>query len=185
MMDFKTKTAAALLFLFWTVLAQDLDFDEDMKSRITARLMELGMEEGDVDIALPVHSRERWQSEECPGFFEDLVTFKLEFNDGLEPDSILMQQVETNDVSHETYGARMFGKEWMVGRSTVRPFLNCLSWDNEELVEAVRSKILPPSNLSYNFTVPLEELQATSLFGEVHLLYCYQRLPMVLIWQEG
>ena len=58
-MDFKTKTAAALLFLFWTVLAQDLDFDEDMKSRITARLIELGMEEGDVDIALPVHSRER------------------------------------------------------------------------------------------------------------------------------
>ena len=79
----------------------------------------------------------------------------------------------------------MFGKEWIVGRSTVRPFLNCLSWDNEELVEAVRSKILPPSNLPYNFTVPLEELPATSLFGEVDRLYCYQRLPMVLIWQEG
>ena len=176
-MDFKTKTAAALLFLFWTVLVQDLDFDEDMKSRITARLIELGMEEGDVDIALPVHSRERerWQSEECPCFYEDLVTFKLEFNDGLEPDSILMQQVETNDVSHETYGARMFGKEWIVGRSTVRPFLNCLSWDNEELVEAVRSNILPPSNLPYNFTVPLEELPATSLFDEVDLLLVQQR----------
>merc|ERR1712156_241568 len=131
-MDFKTKRAAALLSLFWTVLAQDLGFDEDMKSRITARLIELGMEEGDVDIALPVHSRERWQSEECPGFFEDLVTFKLEFNDGLEPDYILMQQVETNDVSHETFGGRMSGKEWIVGTSTVRPFLNCLSWDNEE-----------------------------------------------------
>ena len=102
-------------------------------------------------------------------FFEDLVTFKLEFNDGLEPGSILMQQVETNDVCHETFGAQMFGKEWIVGRSTVRPFLNCLSWDNEELVEAVRSKILPPSNLPYNFTVPLEELPATSLFGEVDL----------------
>ena len=148
-MDIKTKTAAVLLFLFCTVLAQDLDFEKDMKSRITARLIELGMEEGDVDIALPVHSRERWQSDECPGFYEDLVTFKLEFNDGLEPDSILMQQLETNDVSHETYGARMFGKEWIVGRSTVRPFLNCLSWDNKELVEAVRSKIVPPSNLPY------------------------------------
>ena len=76
--------------------------------------------------------------------------------------------METNDVSHETYGARMFGKEWIMGRSTVRPFLNCLSWDNKELVEAVRSKIVP-SNLPYNFTVPLEELPATSLFGEVDL----------------
>ena len=62
-----------------------------------------------------------------------------------------------------------------MGTSTVRSFLNCLSWDNKELVEAVRSKILPPSNLPYNFTVPLEELPATSLFDEVDLLLVQQR----------
>ena len=155
-----------LLLVFLARVSQG-NFDESMRGRVTARLKELGLEEGDLTSGLPVHSRETRESKECPGITEDLVTFKLQFSDGLEPDSILVQQIVRNDVSRETYGARMFGREWILGTAIVRPYLNCLAWDSVELVEAVRSSIVPPSNLPYNFTLPLEKLPATSLLGEV------------------
>jgi len=155
------------LLLVFLVSVSQANFDESMRGRVTARLKELGLDEGDLSSGLPVHSRETRESKECPGVTEDLVTFKLQFSDGLEPDSILVQQIVTNDVAHETYGARMAGREWILGTAIVRPALNCLAWDSVELVEAVKGSIVPPSNLPYNFTLPLEELPETSLLGEV------------------
>ena len=131
------------------------------------RLKELGLENKDPSDVLPVHSRETRESKDCPNITEDLVTFELNFTDGLKPTSILLQQVVKNDVSHETYGARYFGKEWIIGTANVRPYLNCLLWDSEDLVEAVRKMIVPPSSLPYNFSLPLEQLPATTLLGEV------------------
>ena len=160
------KVEIMLLLVFLVRVSQG-NFDESMRGRVTARLKELGLEEGDLSNGLPVHSRETHESKECPGITEDLVTYKLQFSDGLQPDSILMQQTVRNDVSRETYGARMAGKEWILGRAFVRPYLNCLAWDSVELVETVKSSIVPPSNLPYNFTLPLEKLPATSLLGEV------------------
>ena len=159
-----------MLLLVFLVRVGQGDSDDGMRGRVTERLKELGLDEGaDLVSGLPVHSRETRESKQCAGVTEDLVTFKLEFNDGLEPDSILLQQVVTNDVAHETYGARMFGRKWILGTAIVRPYLNCLDWDSAELVSAVRGKIVPASNLPYNFTVPLEQLPATSLLGEVDL----------------
>ena len=155
------------MMLVLVFLARVSQGNEGMRSRVTSRLKELGLEEGDLTSGLPVHSRETRESKDCPGITEDLVTFKLEFTDGLEPDSILVQQTVRNDVSRQTYGARMFGREWILGTAVVRPYLNCLAWDSVELVEAVRGSIVPPSNLPYNFTLPIEQLPATSLLGEV------------------
>merc|ERR1712130_388901 len=156
----------ALLLVILARVSQS-NFDESMRARVTSRLKELGLEEGELSKGLEEHSRETRESKECPGITEDLVTFKLQFTDGLEPDSLLVRQTVRNDVSRQTYGARMFGREWIIGMALVRPYLNCLAWDSVELVEAVKSSIVPPSNLPYNFTLPFEELPATSLLGEV------------------
>ena len=159
-----------MLLLVFLARVAGGNFDDGMRGRVRERLKELGLEEGaDLVNGLPVHSRETRESKQCAGVTEDLVTFKLEFNDGLEPDSILMRQVVTNDVAHETYGARMLGREWIIGTAIVRPYLNCLDWESAELVSAVKGKIVPASNLPYNFTVPLQQLPATSRLGEVDL----------------
>ena len=168
-MDRKIEITLLLVFLAAGVIQGN--FDEGMRSRVDTRLKELGLEDGNLSSGLPVHSRETRESKECPGTTEDLVTFKLQFTDGLEPEYILVQQIVRNDISRQTYGAKMFGREWILGTAIVRPYLNCLAWDSVELVEAVRDSIVPPSNLPYNFTLPLDKLPATSLLGEVGLLY--------------
>ena len=160
------KTEIFTLLVFIAKVART-DFDEGMRSRVTERLRELGLENNDLSSGLAEHSRETRDSKDCPGITEDLITFELDFNDGLEPPSILLQQIVKNDVHQNTYQARMLGKEWIIGTANVRPYLNCLNWDSEELVGAVKRMIKPPSNLSYNFTVPLEELPIESLEGEV------------------
>ena len=156
-----------LILLFFIAKVARADFDEGMRSRVTERLKELGLENNDLSSGLPEHSRETRESKDCPGITEDLVAFELDFNDGLEPSSILLQQIVKNDLSYNTYTARMLGKEWIIGTANVRPYLNCLEWDSEELVGAVKRMIKPPSNLPYNFTVPLEDLPIESLEGEV------------------
>ena len=156
-----------ILFLVCIVKVASADLNQGIRRRVAERLNELGLENKDPSGVLPVHSRETRESKDCPNITEDLVTFELNFTDGLKPTSILLQQVVKNDVSHETYGARYFGKEWIIGTANVRPYLNCLLWDSEDLVEAVRKMIVPPSNLPYNFSLPLEQLPATTLVGEV------------------
>ena len=50
----------------------------------------------------------------------------------------------------------------------VRPYLNCLPSDSEELLTIVRRDLLVPwSGEQYNFSVPVQELDITSLQGEV------------------
>ena len=50
----------------------------------------------------------------------------------------------------------------------VRPYLNCLASDSEELLTIVRRDLLVPwSGQQYNFSVPVQELDITSLQGEV------------------
>ena len=53
------------------------------------------------------------------------------------------------------------------GNVTVWPHLNCLEWDSPEMVDAVRQQLKPPSNLPYNFSLPVSQLPLTSLEGEV------------------
>ena len=110
----------ALLLVLSARVSQG-NFDEGMRGRVTTRLKELGLEEGELSRGLEEHSRETRDSKECPGITEDLVTYKLQFTDGLEPESILVQQTVKNDVSHQTYGARMFGREWIIGLALVKP----------------------------------------------------------------
>jgi len=161
------RTTDIILLLVCVVTVASADLNKGIRRRVAERLKELGLENKDPSGALPVHSRETRESKDCPNITEDLVTFELNFTDGLKPTSILLQQVVKNDVSYETYGARYFGKEWIIGTVNVRPYLNCLLWDSEDLVEAVRKMIVPPSNLPYNFSLPLEQLPATTLVGEV------------------
>ena len=78
-----------LLLVFLAEVVQG-NFEESMRGRVTSRLKELGLEEGELSKGLEEHSRETRESKECPGVTEDLVTFKLQFSDGLEPDSILV-----------------------------------------------------------------------------------------------
>ena len=161
------RTTDIILLLVCVVTVASADLNKGIRRRVAERLKELGLENKDPSGALPVHSRETRESKDCPNITEDLVTFELNFTDGLKPTSILLQQVVKNDVTHETYGARYGGKEWIIGTANVRPYLNCLLWDSEDLVEAVRKMIVPPSNLPYNFSLPLEQLPATTLVGEV------------------
>ena len=114
------KLDIMLLLVFLAGVSQG-NFDKSMRRRVTSRLKELGLEGGELSRGLEEYSRETQESKECPGITEDLVTFKLQFTDGLEPDSILMRQIVRNDVSHQTYGAKMFGREWIIGMALVRP----------------------------------------------------------------
>ena len=161
------KKTDIILLLVCVVTMASADLNKGIRGRVAERLKELGLENKDPSDVLPVHSRETRESKDCPNITEDLVTFELNFTDGLKPTSIFLQQVVKNDVTHETYGARYGGKEWIIGTANVRPYLNCLLWDSEELVEAVRKMIVPPSNLPYNFSLPLAQLPATTLVGEV------------------
>ena len=109
-----------LLLVFLAEVVQG-NFEESMRGRVTSRLKELGLEEGELSRGLKEYSRETRESMECPGITEDLVMYELQFTDGLEPESILVQQTVKNDVSRQTYGARMFGREWILGLALVRP----------------------------------------------------------------
>ena len=113
------KLDIMLLLVFLAGVSQG-NFDKSMRRRVTSRLKELGLEGGELSRGLEEYSRETRDCKECPGITEDLVTFKLQFTDGLEPDSLLVRQTVRNDVSRQTYGARMFGREWIIGMALVR-----------------------------------------------------------------
>ena len=137
----------------------------DMMGRVVRRLEELGLSQEDIS-SLPESSRETRESS-CPGVREDVVTYTLHLEDGMEPSSLDLQQVVIHKTSHATYAAKVLTKPWLSGEVHVKPHLNCLAWDSEELVGEVKASIKPPSTLPYNFSVPLEELAITSLEGEV------------------
>ena len=138
---------------------------EDLQARVAAQLEVLGVPQEDIS-SLPVDSRETRESS-CPGVTEDVITYSLHMTDGLQPDTVLINQVVLNDNSRTTWAASVHDKPWISGNATVRPYLNCLAWDSEQLLEVVREMVVPPSSLPYNFSLPLASLPSTSLEGEV------------------
>jgi len=147
-----------------------------MQERMKARLGELGISEGDLT-SLPIHSKET-QKSECPDVSSDVIAYRLDFVDGLDPDVILLYQTVWNiapeiiyyDVTfHSLYHDRntfIPGGPSIVGNMTVWPHLNCLEWDSEELVAAVKQQLKPSSELPYKFSVDQADLPLSSLEGE-------------------
>jgi len=149
---------------------------QSTEERMKARLAELGIPEGDLS-SLPIHSKETRKSE-CPDVTSDVIAYRLDFKDGIEPDAMLLQQIVWNIVPevffysvgfHSLYhDSKTFklGGPRIMGNMTVWPHLNCLDWDSEQLVAAVKQQLKPSSNLPYNFSIPQTDLPLSSLEGE-------------------
>ena len=95
---------------------------------------------------------------------EDVITYQLEMTNG---ELVHLHQVVWNVISYQTHATQMTNNPSISGNVTVWSHLNCLPWDSHEMVEAVRQQLKPPSNLAYNFSVPVSQLPLTSLEGEV------------------
>jgi len=147
------------------------------EERVKARLEQLGIPpEGDLS-SLPIHSKET-QKSECPDVSSDVITYRLDFADGIDPDAVLLHQTVWNIVPeiifysvgfHSLYHKNetfTLGGPRILGNMTVWPHLNCLDWDSEQLLAAVKQQLKPSSNLPYNFSIPQTDLPLSSLEGE-------------------
>ena len=95
---------------------------------------------------------------------EDVITYELRMTNG---DTVHLRQVVWNVISYQTQVTYMMNNPSISGNVTIWSHLNCLAWDSPQMVEAVREQLKPPSNLPYNFSVPVSQLPLTSLEGEV------------------
>ena len=95
---------------------------------------------------------------------EDVITYELRMTNG---DTVHLRQVVWNVISYQTQVTYMMNNPSISGNVTIWSHLNCLAWDSPQMVEAVKQQLKPPSNLPYNFSVPVSQLPLTSLEGEV------------------
>ena len=166
-----------VLFIFSTLslltISSELQSDTEdleLKKRIEEKTKEITSRE-DFNIEnLPVISETKQASETCPDIEEIIRIHRLdvEDDDGTVY-SVRMAMSTPLDISYETVSLgdakRMDGVFHSV---FVRPYLNCLQADSEILVNIVKEEHIKPWNgKEYNFSVPLEELAESSLYGEV------------------
>jgi len=116
----------------------------------------------------PVHSRFTRNSS-CSGVTEEVITYKIEvLNAEDEPVPVMVGQTVINDITKETLKIQNPEKLWLRGNVFVRPYLNCLSQEDETLTNIIKNDYLVQHDGSeYNFTTPVEEMDAKSTRGEV------------------
>ena len=70
-----------------------------------------------------------------------------------QPVAIFLLVVTLNDSTLGSHFWRLTDKPWVSGILCIRPYLNCLDQESEELAEIIKKDILIPSDgLPYNFS---------------------------------
>jgi len=149
-------------------IENDVGLDTIEDNLIQERTKEL-LEDDKFDLSLlPVHSRVTRNSS-CPNVTEDVVQYRLDVpdkTDRLVP--VLIYQTILNDHSYQTNKLHNPAKPWHVGSVYVRPYLNCLDQEDETLINIIKNDYLVgPDGAQYNFSKPLDQMEDTSLRGEV------------------
>lgn len=144
--------------------------EEELNTRIAKKAQLITEEEGFDVKSLPVESTVTRNSSACPGVTETVNTHRLniEDDDG-QLYYILMENVIVKETVRETLKIADSERDQELYRSIlVRPHLNCLEPDHDDLIRNVRDNYLVPwSGRDYDFSVPIEDLDITSLEGEV------------------
>ena len=144
--------------------------EEEISARIAKKAKLITEEEGFDVKSLPVESSVTRNSSSCPGVIETVSTHRLnvEDDDG-QLYYILIENVIVMESVRETMKIADSERDPELFRSIlVRPFLNCLEQDHEHLLRNVRDNYLVPwSGKDYDFSVSTEDLDITSLEGEV------------------
>lgn len=107
------------------------------------------------------------ESDECPGVMDELLTFQywtLEAGEEVPRYSVIQR---VTDMVLDTMQLTNAREAWVTGSVIIRPYLNCHEQDAEFLITALRENHLrPPSQLPYNFSVPMEEVNTSGQFGQ-------------------
>ena len=165
-------TFSSLLTILLTVVATVLnsESEQELKDRIQ-RKATLITEKDDFKMSdLPIVETSMRNSSSCPGVEEKVTTYRLDVeDDDGQVYGVHMGAVDIVDLARETLGISDLGGDVNLRHSIfVRPYLNCLEPDSDVLVKILKEEYIHPWNgKEYNFTVPVENLDSTSLEGEV------------------
>jgi len=145
--------------------------DEKVKARIQdkAKLISEG-EDFNLE-TLPIMSSHKRNSSKCRGVEEEVFLHELEIEDDDDGQlySVIIERIVVIDESVEAISIADEAGDHEAFRSVfVRPYLNCLSSDSDELVNIVKKDYLVNwDGQDYNFSVPVSQLDHTSLQGEI------------------
>ena len=93
---------------------------------------------------------------------------RLEVEDEGETKFVLMPMITLNDDAVETLKIIDHEDQEQTHSVFVKPYHNCLDMDSQHLTSYIKNHLLvPPSTAEYSFSRPLDQLNKTSLQGEV------------------
>ena len=105
---------------------------------------------------LPIHNRTVRPSK-CPNVNEEEVIYRFDCPDlNNKITSVFLPVVTVDDKIVEGHW-NLPDRPWIKGILRIRPHLNCMDQENEDLVNIIKKDyIIPPDDLPYNFSAPLE-----------------------------